>query len=82
MKETSCFLPGMVHLVRLGKETGRLEALLTQAGVQCEESLDQLQSRFLPMIEPALMLIMGCIIGGIILAMILPVFSMGDLFLP
>ena len=72
----------MVHLVRLGEETGRLEALLTQAGVQCEESLDQLQSQFLPMIEPALMLIMGCIIGGIILAMNLPVFSMGDLFLP
>ena len=76
------FLPGMVHLVRLGEETGRLEALLTQAGVQCEESLDQLQSQFLPMIEPVLMLIMGCIVGGIILAMYLPVFSMGDLFLP
>ena len=72
----------MVHLVRLGEETGRLEALLTQAGVQCEESLDQLQSQFLPMIEPALMLITGCIVGGIILAMYLPVFSMGDLFLP
>ncbi len=82
MKETACFLPGMVHLVRLGEETGRLEALLTQAGVQCEESLDQLQTQFLPMIEPALMLIMGCIVGGIILAMYLPVFSMGDLFLP
>ena len=82
MKETACFLPGMVHLVRLGEETGRLEALLTQAGVQCEERLDQLQSQFLPMIEPALMLLMGCIVGGIILAMYLPVFSMGDLFLP
>jgi type IV pilus assembly protein PilC len=34
------------------------------------------------MIEPALMLILGCIVGGIILAMYLPVFSMGDLFLP
>ena len=82
MKEKVCFLPGMVHLARLCEETDRLEALLTQAGVQCEESLDQMQSQFLPMIEPTLMLIMGCIVGGIILAMDLTVFSMGDLFLP
>jgi type II secretory pathway component PulF len=34
------------------------------------------------MIEPSLMLLMGCLVGGIILAMYLPIFSMGDLFLP
>ena len=72
----------MVRLVRLGEETGRLEALLTQAGLQCEDGLAQLQSNLLPMIEPALMLLMGCVVGGIILAMYLPIFSMGDLFLP
>jgi type II secretory pathway component PulF len=33
------------------------------------------------MIEPSLMLLMGCLVGGIILAMYLPIFSMGDLFL-
>ena len=88
MIETTCFLPRMVHLVRLGEETGQLEDLLTQAGVQCssapvlqcEECLDQLQSQFLPITEPALMLLRGFVIGGIILAMYLPVFSMGDLF--
>jgi type IV pilus assembly protein PilC len=82
MSEAACFPPAMVRLVRLGEETGRLEALLTQAGLQCEEGLAQLQSSLLPVIEPALMLLMGCVVGGIILAMYLPIFSMGDLFLP
>ena len=49
--------------------------------LQCEERLDQLQSQFLPITEPALMLLRGFIIGAIILAMYLPVFSMGELFL-
>ena len=82
MSEAACFPPAMVRLVRLGEETGRLEALLTQAGLQCDDGLAQLQSNLLPMIEPALMLLMGCVVGGIILAMYLPIFSMGDLFLP
>jgi type IV pilus assembly protein PilC len=82
MREAACFPPAMVRLVRLGEETGRLEALLTQAGLQYEDSLAHLQSNLLPMIEPSLMLLMGCLVGGIILAMYLPIFSMGDLFLP
>ena len=49
--------------------------------LQCEKRLDQLQSQFLAIIEPALMLLRGFIIGGIILAMYLPVFSVSDLFL-
>ncbi|MBL6815393.1 MAG: type II secretion system F family protein, partial [Pseudomonadales bacterium] len=44
MREAACFPPATVRLVRLGEETGRLEALLTQAGLQCEDGLAQLQS--------------------------------------
>jgi type II secretory pathway component PulF len=49
--------------------------------LQCKKRLDQLQSQFLAIIEPALMLLGGFIIGGIILAMYLPVFSVSDVFL-
>ena len=69
----------MVHLVRLGEDAGRLEALLNRAGVQCEESLDQPQSQFLRMIEPAVLPVIGCMVDDIILAMGLPVFPIGDL---
>ena len=65
-----------------GRRNWTLRGTATQAGLQCEDGLAQLQSNLLPMIEPALMLLMGRVVGGIILAMYLPIFSMGDLFLP
>ena len=37
-------------------------------------------SSLLPMIEPLLMVLLGFVVGGLILAMYLPIFAMGDLF--
>ena len=60
---------------------GRPALLSWGTVLQCKKRLDQLQSQFLAIIEPALMLLGGFIVGGIILAMYLPVFSVRDVFL-
>ena len=81
MKETTWFSPG--GSLGVPSEGFYLGDLLLSWGtvLQCEKRLDQLKSQFLAIIEPALMVLKVFIIGGIILAMYLPVFSVRDVFL-
>ena len=56
--------------------------MLRQATAFHEEKLHRAVSDFLPLIEPLLMVLLGFVVGGLILAMYLPIFAMGDLFQP
>lgn len=77
-----CFPNTLRRMIRLGEESGRLEHMLRQATAFHEEKLHRAVSDFLPLIEPLLMVLLGFVVGGLILAMYLPIFAMGDLFQP
>lgn len=76
-----CFLHSLPKLVRLGEKSGKLDDMLEQANTLYDRGLEQGIERLLPLLEPILMLLLGVLVGGLILAMYLPIFSMGDLFL-
>jgi type IV pilus assembly protein PilC len=67
-------------MIRLGEESGKLEHMLQQSTEFHEEKLRRTVSSLLPLIEPLLMVLLGFVVGGLILAMYLPIFAMGDLF--
>ncbi len=65
-----------VEMIAVGEETGSLETMLGDVADLFEGDLDQRLTRLTTWIEPALLLIMGAIVGAIVIIMYLPVFQM------
>lgn len=71
--------PLFSRMFRIGEETGRLDPILEEVGKMYEEEADRLLNRTLSLLQPALLLIMGVMIGSTLLAILLPLsdFSSG-----
>jgi type IV pilus assembly protein PilC len=72
------FPPMMVHMIQIGEESGTLETMLTKIADFYEADLDQMISYLSKMLEPLIMVILGVVIGGLVIAMYLPIFKLGD----
>ena len=66
-------------MIAAGEGTGQLANLLNDIMLYYEENLDYKISRLTMLIEPIIMLIIGLLVGGIIVVMYLPIFSMADI---
>ena len=78
MMATGVFPPLAVHLVRVGEETGNLGPMFVKVGDIYQESIRKSVKSFLALFEPALILVMGVIVGVIVASMMLAIFSMND----
>lgn len=65
-----------IEMLSVGEETGSLEAMLRDVGEFYEADLETRLTQLTTWIEPALLLIMGLLVGGIVIVMYLPVFQM------
>ena len=68
-----------VSMIRVGEETGQLEAMLLQIATLYESSLKEAVKRFVSLLEPALIVGMGLIVGFIVVSMLSAIFSITDL---
>lgn len=79
MKQAGVFPPLAMHLIEVGEESGRLDSMLIQVAeaydVEVRNSIKNLISFF----EPALILLMGIIIGTIVVSMLMAIFSINDI---
>lgn len=75
------FPPLAIHLVRVGEETGQLEAMLLQLAEILERETRLAVQRALALLEPLLIVGLGVIVGGIILSILLAILSINDLTL-
>ncbi len=75
---TGLFAPLAVQMVRVGEETGGLDALLERVAEIQEGELEAAVDTLTTLLEPLLMVVLGGLLGGLILAMYLPVFRMGE----
>ncbi len=66
------------RMVEVGEASGSLDAMLAEVAQFYEDILDSRLARSMALIEPALMLLMGLIIGSIIIVMYLPIFRMAE----
>ena len=68
-----------VEMLEIGERTGCLDTMLENVAVHFEEELEQKAGVLKRVLEPTLILILGVFIGTLVLAMYLPIFSMGEM---
>lgn len=76
---TGVFPPLALSMIKVGEETGQLETMLIRIAVTYEKALKEAVRRFISVLEPALILAMGMIIGFIVISVLVAVFSITDL---
>jgi type IV pilus assembly protein PilC len=67
-----------LKMVEVGEASGKLDGMLAEVAQFYEETLDHRLARVMTLIEPLLMLLMGVLVGGTIIAMYLPIFNMAE----
>lgn len=68
------------QMVNVGEESGSLVSILEKAGQIFEQEVELALDTIIPLIEPVMMLILGILVGGLLVAMYLPVFQLGQIF--
>ena len=76
LKETGVFPPMVVQMIGVGEQTGALDAMLGKIADFYEEEVDQAVANLLTLMEPVMILFLGVTVGGIIVAMYLPLFDL------
>lgn len=74
------FPPLMIQMVQVGEKTGGLDRMLEKVSGFYEDEVDDLSARFGALIEPVLIVFLAVVVGGIVMAIIIPMFSMYDSF--
>ena len=71
--------PSMVlQMVAIGEESGSLDAMLSKVADFFEQEVDEAVDSLSSLMEPMIMVVLGGLIGGIVIAMYLPIFKMGQ----
>lgn len=73
----SIFPPLLFQMIQVGEETGKLEVMLEKMANLFEEEIDHFITQLKHLLEPLIIAILGVLIGGIVIAMYLPIFKLG-----
>jgi general secretion pathway protein F len=76
LKSTGRFPPLVVQLVRAGEQSGELEEMLAKAAEVYEDEVESAIASLTSLVEPAIILGMGAVVGFIVMAILLPIFDM------
>ncbi len=76
LKESGVFPPMVVQMINVGEQTGGLDEMLTKIADFYDEEVDAAVEALLAAMEPIMIVVLGVIVGGMIVAMYLPIFDM------
>jgi type IV pilus assembly protein PilC len=76
LKETSVFPSMVVQMISVGETTGALDTMLGKIAEFYEEEVDTAVAGLLTLLEPIMIAFLGVIVGGIVIAMYLPIFDL------
>ena len=79
LSESGLFPPLALNMIAVGEETGKLESMLTEVANYYDHEVKRSTKRLTALLEPALILAMGLIIGIVVISMLLAIFSINDL---
>ena len=79
LAQSKLFPPMTIHLISSGESSGELEAMLERAAISQERELDGILTAFVGLLGPALIVLMGLFVMGIVFAMLMPIFEMNTL---
>ena len=71
--------PVAVHLVSVGEETGRIDTMLLQIADAYEKDVRTSVKALTSVFEPAIILVMGVIVGAVVLSMLMAIFSINEI---
>ena len=78
MRQSGVFPPLAMHLVEVGEESGKLDAMLLQVADTYDTEVRNGVKRLIAFFEPAIILLMGIIIGTIVVSMLMAIYSIND----
>lgn len=78
MRATQIFPPMMNQMVMIGEEAGSLDSMLNKVSSIYQQEVDDAVDGLSSMLEPLIMVILGVVIGSLVIAMYLPIFTMGS----
>jgi type IV pilus assembly protein PilC len=76
LKQTAVFPPMVVQMIGVGEATGALDTMLSKIADFYEEEVDAAVAGLLTLLEPLMIALLGGIVGGIVIAMYLPIFGL------
>lgn len=77
MAQTQMFPHMVVQMLAIGEESGAIDKMLNRVADFYEEEVDNLVDNLSSLMEPFIMVILGILVGGLIVAMYLPIFKLG-----
>ncbi len=77
MRSTGVFPAMALQMTAIGEESGALDAMLEKVAIYYEDEVDNAVDGLTSMMEPLIMAVLGVLIGGLIIAMYLPIFQLG-----
>ncbi len=78
MRDTGIFPNMVVQMVAIGEESGSVDAMLGKVADWYEQEVDDAVEALTSLLEPMIMAFLGVVIGGLVIAMYLPIFKMGQ----
>jgi type IV pilus assembly protein PilC len=76
LKSTSVFPPMVVHMISVGENTGALDNMLGKIADFYDDEVDTAVSALTSLLEPLMIVFLGVVVGGLVVAMYMPIFKM------
>jgi type IV pilus assembly protein PilC len=76
LKESKVFPDMVVQMIAVGEQTGALDQMLSKIADFYEDEVDEATANLLSLLEPVMIVFLGTVIGGIVISMYLPMFSL------
>ncbi len=76
LQNSGVFPPMVISMIAVGEQTGGLDEMLTKIADFYDDEVDVAVSALLSLMEPAMIVILGVVVGGMVVAMYLPIFDM------
>jgi type IV pilus assembly protein PilC len=76
LEETQVFPSMVVQMISVGEQTGALDAMLSKIADFYEDEVDEAVENLMALLEPAMILFLGIMIGGIVISMYMPMFTL------
>lgn len=78
MRTTEVFPEMVIQMIMIGEESGSLDDMLSKVAGIYEQQVDDAVDALSSMIEPLIMVVLGILVGGLVIAMYLPIFKLGS----
>jgi type IV pilus assembly protein PilC len=79
MRHSGIFPALVIQMIQVGEESGSLEQMLEKIAAFYESEIDYTVTNFSQLLEPLIIIILGALIGGLVIAMYLPIFKLGTI---